>query len=212
MKSDSKSWKDLEKVLPPSMTAVVIAQAALLPSKPSDGGTTALERAHTCLRFCLSSPASFLLKVQQEAQWCWRHLGLVRNADLPFNGTPGVLQRGLKTPVPPPKWMEYSWWTPFVLHLPTTVIEQSPYSSFSQITRSPLFLTNPIARLVFIFCYFGFLNNFNESSESFITPWRYRKEMGTTSQFWAVQRWLWQKHYIPEWDSLRNLYLKKNPK
>lgn len=54
MKSDSKSWKDLEKVLPPSMTAVVTAQAALLPSKPCDAGATALGRAHTCLRFCLS--------------------------------------------------------------------------------------------------------------------------------------------------------------
>lgn len=54
MKSDSKSWKDLEKALPPSMSAVVTAQAALLPSKASDGGATALGRAHTCLWFCLS--------------------------------------------------------------------------------------------------------------------------------------------------------------
>lgn len=99
-----------------------------------------------------SPTASSLLQVQQEDERCWHHLGLVRNADLPFNGSPGEFLRGLKTPVPPPKWMEYSWWTPFLLHLPNTVTEQFPYSSFSQITRSLLFLTNPIARLIFIFC------------------------------------------------------------
>lgn len=91
------------------MTEVVIAQAALLPSKPSDGGATALgsksgEGSYLPVVLSVCSPtASFLLKLQQEDQQCWYHLGLVRNADLPFNGIPGVLQRGLKTPVPPPK-------------------------------------------------------------------------------------------------------------